>query len=319
MKTGIELIAEERERQVSVEGWTPEHDAEHVEGELAAAGASYAHHHALRMQNALFHEAWTPGMWPWDREWWKPNSNPIHNLAKAGALIAAEIDRLNRKAEHMSIPPAAGTNTATDNLRSNNFELEVESSAPAQEVKRCEHQHLEWADALDGLRQRCKDCGEAFALVVATSPASAREWWEGNDWNPAAHIYAVCEHCGKKIYHASQRGADWNWYHCFNYAKHCNYDIRVREQRGHVAEPNIIQLSVLKAYTSTQGSASNKCACSLCNSGGSGCGVVKASAAPPYSKIDAAITKAFEWPWPPNAQRLYAEICDLFDGGSGAR
>lgn len=26
MKTGIELIAEERQRQIEVEGWTPEYD-----------------------------------------------------------------------------------------------------------------------------------------------------------------------------------------------------------------------------------------------------------------------------------------------------
>lgn len=32
--------------------------------------------------------------WPWDEEWWKPSLDPIRNLEKAGALIAAEIDRL---------------------------------------------------------------------------------------------------------------------------------------------------------------------------------------------------------------------------------
>lgn len=32
MKTGIELIAEERQRQIDVEGWTPEHDAQHADG-----------------------------------------------------------------------------------------------------------------------------------------------------------------------------------------------------------------------------------------------------------------------------------------------
>jgi hypothetical protein len=38
--------------------------------------------------------------WPWDREWWKPTpNNRIRELAKAGALIAAEIDRLQRLEE----------------------------------------------------------------------------------------------------------------------------------------------------------------------------------------------------------------------------
>lgn len=37
--TGIELIAQERERQISKEGWTPEHDAEHAENEQARLAA----------------------------------------------------------------------------------------------------------------------------------------------------------------------------------------------------------------------------------------------------------------------------------------
>lgn len=34
--------------------------------------------------------------WPWDENWWKPSLDPIRNLVKAGALLAAEIDRLQR-------------------------------------------------------------------------------------------------------------------------------------------------------------------------------------------------------------------------------
>ena len=35
------------------------------------------------------------GMWPWDLEWFKPSPyDRIRELVKAGALIAAEIDRL---------------------------------------------------------------------------------------------------------------------------------------------------------------------------------------------------------------------------------
>lgn len=32
MKTGIELIAQERERQISIEGYTPEHDEKKIVG-----------------------------------------------------------------------------------------------------------------------------------------------------------------------------------------------------------------------------------------------------------------------------------------------
>ena len=45
MKTGIELIAEERKRQIEKEGWPREHDSKHFHGELAmaasAAGITY--------------------------------------------------------------------------------------------------------------------------------------------------------------------------------------------------------------------------------------------------------------------------------------
>lgn len=34
--------------------------------------------------------------WPWAVRWWKPK-DPIRDLVRAGALIAAEIDRLQRK------------------------------------------------------------------------------------------------------------------------------------------------------------------------------------------------------------------------------
>lgn len=36
-------------------------------------------------------------IWPWDKSWWKPTPDDrIRELIKAGALIAAEIDRLQR-------------------------------------------------------------------------------------------------------------------------------------------------------------------------------------------------------------------------------
>lgn len=87
-KTGVELIREERIRQIHEEGWTLEHDAQHTDRSLAFAAACYAvHSHGIGFDGL-------PIIWPWDREWWKPSDDPIRNLAKAGALIAAEIDRL---------------------------------------------------------------------------------------------------------------------------------------------------------------------------------------------------------------------------------
>lgn len=101
MKTGIELIAEERQRQISVEGWTPEHDAAHTDNSIAKAAACYAMPEDERRKYELYtfseSKRWYPRWWPksWSVDWWKPTpDNRIKELAKAGALIAAEIDRL---------------------------------------------------------------------------------------------------------------------------------------------------------------------------------------------------------------------------------
>ena len=90
-KTGVALIVADRVRQIIEEGWTPEHDARHGRSELVDAAVCYAL--AAKSPNP----GYTPGLWPWGLEWWKPvkDDGGIRNLVKAGALIAAEIDRLN--------------------------------------------------------------------------------------------------------------------------------------------------------------------------------------------------------------------------------
>jgi hypothetical protein len=85
--TGIELIAAERKRQVTVEGWSEFHDDSHTRGQMARAAACYALQHTNVSGRAI--------RWPWASQWWKPR-DPIRNLVRAGALIAAEIDRLQR-------------------------------------------------------------------------------------------------------------------------------------------------------------------------------------------------------------------------------
>jgi uncharacterized coiled-coil protein SlyX len=85
----IRDIMAERARQQSVEGWTPEHDDEHVRGEIASAAAAYA---VAGLEGG---EAISIGIWPWSREWWKPKDRR-RDLVRAGALIVAEIERLDR-------------------------------------------------------------------------------------------------------------------------------------------------------------------------------------------------------------------------------
>jgi hypothetical protein len=102
VKNGVGMIAAERARQIEKEGWVAAHDDEHDSACLAAAAASYA------LMAATFgdvHGSWKKAyqrhaeeVWPFDRDpFWKPSTEPIRNLEKAGALIAAEIDRLMRK------------------------------------------------------------------------------------------------------------------------------------------------------------------------------------------------------------------------------
>lgn len=101
MNNALELIAAERERQISVEGWTPSHDEAHKLGEMAGAAAIYALHacgfenpHAIEAKrHAVTHRV---RVWPWADAWWKPSENPVRDLVKAGALIVAEIERLQR-------------------------------------------------------------------------------------------------------------------------------------------------------------------------------------------------------------------------------
>lgn len=101
MKTGIELIAEERLRQVEQEGWSFEHDDKHTEGELSNAAAYYA---LTKDMRDFMDRNWGNDMhlyiWPFDLKWLKLTpDNRIRELVKAGALIAAEIDRLQRLEE----------------------------------------------------------------------------------------------------------------------------------------------------------------------------------------------------------------------------
>ena len=88
-------VLAERQRQVEAEGWTPEHDDEHATGEMARAASCYALIAGSRARDLWRGE--TPKFWPWGEEWWKPTGRR-RDLVKAGALILAEIERLDRAA-----------------------------------------------------------------------------------------------------------------------------------------------------------------------------------------------------------------------------
>ncbi len=95
-------VLAERKRQVSVEGWTPSHDDTHKNNEMAFAAACYAFHAAaaswdLEDCGTEYDSHPAPKNWPWEPEWWKPKSARA-DLVRAGALILAELERIDRAA-----------------------------------------------------------------------------------------------------------------------------------------------------------------------------------------------------------------------------
>jgi hypothetical protein len=132
-KSGVELIADERRRQVEVKGWTATHDDVHEGCELARAAVCYAapvrvyefgepddiYGMAGSCNDRIHTYIQLRDPWPWDegdgcndkRERYDDDRGAgivdnvtlslqrrIRMLVIAGALIAAEIDRLQRTA-----------------------------------------------------------------------------------------------------------------------------------------------------------------------------------------------------------------------------
>jgi hypothetical protein len=111
--SGVERIAKERQRQIDAEGYDAAHDDEHDDEELAIAAACYA------MPERIYVEQRTAGQihfvdpFPWVGQDARPHPSRgnfpeperatlkqrMRLLEKAGALIAAEIDRLERSAQ----------------------------------------------------------------------------------------------------------------------------------------------------------------------------------------------------------------------------
>jgi hypothetical protein len=102
-------VIAERLRQLTKEGWTPAHDDEHTDESLAQAAACYAlppeaRDYVSRYDDGKSIGKFVPMRWPgaWSVEWWKSHdldSFPEprrRDLVKAGALILAEIERLDR-------------------------------------------------------------------------------------------------------------------------------------------------------------------------------------------------------------------------------
>lgn len=84
--TGVEMIVQERLEQIEKHKMDAAHDDQYTEEELPRAARDII-------------SRWKTREWPWSKEWWERimhRHTRQEELAIAGALIAAEIDRLNR-------------------------------------------------------------------------------------------------------------------------------------------------------------------------------------------------------------------------------
>jgi hypothetical protein len=96
--TAIELIAEKHRTNREHKGYTPEHDDTHTSGELIEAASCYLDIALVQDHIGVSPEHLEqPPLWPFESDAWKPSDDPIRNLVHAGALIVAEIERLQRK------------------------------------------------------------------------------------------------------------------------------------------------------------------------------------------------------------------------------
>lgn len=88
MKTGLEQITEERVKQITKYGYTAFHDAGYKEKELLLAALAY-------LKQSIFGSTVdVSSVWPFDMKYFH-DEGYVESLKKAGAFIAAELDRLN--------------------------------------------------------------------------------------------------------------------------------------------------------------------------------------------------------------------------------
>ena len=98
----MDAIAE-RNRQQTVEGWTPAHDDQYHQNELVIAAIGYAAATEFRRRDqtsvmSRIHGGVFTGWfrWPFNWSWWKPKDHR-RDLIKAIALLLAEVERFDRE------------------------------------------------------------------------------------------------------------------------------------------------------------------------------------------------------------------------------
>ena len=89
--TGVELINEERDKQINKYGYDAKHDLEYKDNQLMYAALSYLSCAIDGRDIGVYFVNW-----PFDVKFFK-NEGKIDCLKKAGAFIAAELDRLQEE------------------------------------------------------------------------------------------------------------------------------------------------------------------------------------------------------------------------------
>lgn len=94
---GATRIAYERSAHLFRERWTAEGDDKYVNNELLDAAICYIEQagYTTSGDEYVYAHYPMPDAWPFASSWWKPK-DPVRDLERAGALIAAEIDRRKR-------------------------------------------------------------------------------------------------------------------------------------------------------------------------------------------------------------------------------
>lgn len=96
----LQMVTQERARQVEVLGYDDENDASYEDDVLARAAASYLMRPIFTSPNNYVGDnmANPPKIFPFRAEFWKPHpENRLRELTKAGALVLAEMHRLINK------------------------------------------------------------------------------------------------------------------------------------------------------------------------------------------------------------------------------
>lgn len=91
MKSGAELISEERKRQIEEEGYDEFMDSFRKPNDLTKASICYLKANLMPFGDIIED-------FPWDSLFFTPKDK-LRNLVRAGALIAAEIDKFLKESE----------------------------------------------------------------------------------------------------------------------------------------------------------------------------------------------------------------------------